>query len=135
MAVSIRKRAISELVQADCPATHDVKDVVRISADEVGGIYQVEKVDIDDPLTHPLLGVIVQKLTSTRCVVQIGGEIKGLYTGLTAGEQLFVDASSRLTHSVPSRPATGVRSVYPMAIALANSTLLLRALWPVRLVA
>jgi hypothetical protein len=95
----------------------------------------VSKVDINDTLTHPLLGVIIQKLSSTKCVVQIGGEVKGVYTGLTAGLQLFVDANSRLTHTVPSRPATGVRSLYPMAIALSNNVLLLRALWPVRLVA
>lgn len=135
MAAISRKRAIAQNIVADCPAATAVKNVVYIAADEVGGVYQVDLVDIDSGTTWPALGVVIRKLTTTRCVVQVGGEMVGVYSGLTPGKQLFVNGVSELTHVVPSRPATGVRSVYPMAIALSNDALLLRAHWPIRLVA
>jgi hypothetical protein len=135
MAAISRKRAIAQNIVADCPAGIVVKNVVYISADEVGGVYQVDLVNINSSTTYPALGVVIRKLTTTRCVVQVGGELVGIYSGLTPGRQLFVDASSELTHVVPSRPPTGVRLVYPMAVALSGDALLLRALSPVRLVA
>jgi len=135
MAAISRKRAIAQNIVADCPAATDVKKVVYISADEVGGVYQVDLVDIDSTTIYPALGVVIRKLSTTRCVVQIGGELVGMYSGLTPGRQLFVNGSAELTHVVPSRPAVGVRLVYPMAVALSSDALLLRALSPVRLVA
>lgn len=127
MAATARKRAISQNLVADCPASAAVKDVVYISADEVAGVFQVSLVNIDSTTTYPILGVIIRKLTTTRCVVQVGGEIEGLYTGLDPGKQLFVNSSARLSHSVPTHPGSGVRLVYPAALALADNVLLLRA--------
>jgi hypothetical protein len=135
MAVSIRKRAISELIQADCLATDVVGDVVRITADAVGGVFQVSKLDITSVPIELGVGVIVAKATTTRCSVQIGGQVAGLYTGMTPGKMLFVGIDSRLTHSVPTRPAIGVKSNYHAAMALSSDTLLLNFQSPVRLVA
>lgn len=135
MAVSIRKRAISELVQADCLATDLVKHVVRVSADAVGGVYQVEKLEIIDPTVSLALGVIVSKATPTRCTVQIGGLMSGIYTGLDAGKPLFVGDDSQLTHTVPTRPATGIKLLYHAALALADDVLLIRFQTPGKLVA
>lgn len=130
MAVSIRKRAISELVQADCQASDEVKDTVYISADKVAGVFQVQKIDITAFPTQLLLGVIINKATTTRCTVQVGGQVAGLYTGLTPGKALFVGTDSKLTHAVPTPPATGVKSVYHAAMALASDVLLLNAQVP-----
>lgn len=133
MAVSIRKRAIAELIQADCAATDQPGDVVRISADVVGGIYQVAKIDITNIPMHLAVGVIVSKATTTRCTVQIGGQVAGLYSGLTPGKILFVGTDSRLTHAVPTRPVAGVKSVYHAAMALSSNVLLLNFQSPFRL--
>ena len=133
MAVSIRKRAISELIQADCLATDLVKHVVRITADDVGGVFQVSRLLIGATPIHLAVGVIVSKASPTRCTVQVGGQLAGLYTGLTPGKTLFVGEDSMLTHSVPTHPVTGVKSVYHAALALASDVLLLSFQQPVRL--
>jgi hypothetical protein len=135
MAVSIRKRAISELIQADCLVTDVVGDVVRITADAIGGVFQVSKLDITAVPIELGVGVIVAKATATRCSVQIGGQVVGLYTGMTPGKMLFVGTDSRLTQSVPTRPTIGVKSNYHAAMALSSDTLLLNFQSPVRLVA
>lgn len=127
MAAISRKRSIAQNVVADCPASAAVKNVVYVSADEVAGVYQVGLIDINSTTTYPLLGVIIKKLTTTRCVVQVGGELAGVYSGLNPGRQLFVNTSSELSHSVPTHPPSGVRLVYPAALALSSDVVLLRA--------
>jgi hypothetical protein len=133
MAVSVRKRAIEELLPADCQASDAVKDVVRVSADAVLGVYQVTKIDITALPTEIVVGVIISKATATRCIVQVGGQVAGIYTGLTPGRTMFVGDDSKLTHTVPTHPATGVKSVYHAAMALAGDVLLLNIQTPSKL--
>ena len=133
MAVSVRKRSASELVRANCTGAESVQDVVRITSDVVGGKYQVEKVDITDASYDVALGVIVEKSSPTDCVVQLGGQLSGVYSGLTAGRPLFIGDDARLTHSVPTRPAVGVKLVYNAALALDSDELLLRFQMPIRM--
>lgn len=133
MAVTVRKRAQAEFVIADCLATNAVGDMVRVYADEVAGVYQVMDLDILSTDWHLPVGMITRKLSSTRCAVQVGGEVKGIYTGLTPGKPLFINTASRLQHAVPSHPATGVTWIHPAAQALSSSTVLLRIQSPVKL--
>lgn len=135
MAVSIRKRSSPELVQADCQTADEIGDIVKISADAVGGIYQVEKLDVTSDPSELIFGLIISKATSTRCFVRVGGRVEGLYTGLTPGKMLYVGMDSKLTHSVPTRPPVGVKSIYHAALALSNDTLLLNFQPPIRFVA
>lgn len=130
MAVNIRKRAQAERIVADCQLADAVGDMVHISADAVGGIYQVTKINIVSTPTELPLGMVIAKLTATRCVVQVGGEIVGIYTGLTPGKQLFIDNTGKLSHVVPTHPATGVKSVHPAAQALSADALFLRIQQP-----
>jgi len=130
MAVNIRRRAQAERVLADCQTADTVGDMVRISADAVSGIYQVTKIDIVSSPTELPLGMVIAKLTATRCVVQVGGEIVGIYTGLTPGRQLFIDAAGKLSHVVPTHPGSGVKSVHPAAQALSADALFLRIQQP-----
>lgn len=130
MAVSIRKRAISELVLADCQPTDEVRDVVRISADAVGGVYQVGKLDITSSAAELALGVIISKASPTRCTVQVGGQMAGIYTGLDAGKPLFVGGDAKLTHVVPIHPATGIKWVHFIAQALSSDVVLLQVQGP-----
>jgi hypothetical protein len=48
---------------------------------------------------------------------------------------LFVGDDSRLTHAVPNRPTTGVKSICHAAVALGSDVLLLNFQSPFRLVA
>lgn len=123
----------SPKVEADCLASDDVQDVVRISGPPVGGVLQVTKLNIDAPGTDMAVGVLVNKATPTRCTVQLDGTLSGIYTGLTAGRPLFVSPSGRLTHSAPVPPMVGMRSVYPAAVALDDNTIVLRFGQPTRI--
>jgi hypothetical protein len=110
-----------------------VGDVVKVVSDVVGGRYQVAKVDITDSSYGVAMGVIIEKSSSLECVVQLGGQLSGVYSGLTAGQPLFVGDDSRLTHSVPTRPAVGVKLVYNAALALDSDELFLRFHNPIRM--
>jgi phage tail sheath gpL-like len=131
MAVNVRKRSQAERLLADCIAADAAGDMVRISADEVAGVKQVAKIDITAAApTHLPVGMIITKLSTTRCVVQVAGEIIGVYSGLTPGLPLFINAASRLTHSVPTHPGSGVKSVHHAAQALSSTSLFLRIQQP-----
>lgn len=133
MAVTIRKRAISELIQADCLATDEVKHVVQISANAIAGVFQVSKIDITAAPAQLAVGVIISKASSTRCTVQVGGQLAGLYSGLTPGKMLFVGTDAKLSHAVPTHPTVGVKSVYHAALALSDDILLLNFRSPFRM--
>jgi hypothetical protein len=134
MAVTVRNRGSSSLFLADCPSGNAVGDVVTVSSDTVGGVYQVDQLDILDPSVQLVIGLIVQKLSATRCVVQTGGEVVDLYTGLTPGKALFVDDMARLTQSVPTHPALGVRWNHLVAYALSSNSLMISIQRPMKLI-
>jgi hypothetical protein len=133
MAVTARKRSQGGFLVADCDSADAVGDMVRISADEVLGIYQVGKLNILSNDYDLPLGMIIAKPEATKCVVQRDGEVRGVYSGLTPGKQLFINSASRLTHSVPTHPAVGVSWVHPAAQALSSEAVLLRVQLPVKL--
>lgn len=125
MAVSIRRRAAPEFVSAICQASDAVQSVVRVSGPSVGGLYQVTAIDITALPVEMAFGIIVSKASSTLCTVQVGGELIGVYTGLTPGRPLFVDDAAKLSHSIPTRPITGVKLSYLAATALDTDKALL----------
>ena len=128
MAVTVRRKDHYDV--ADCDALDAIGDMVRITADAISGIKQVTKLDIVASPMHLAWGMIISKISTTRCVVQTGGEVIGVYTGLTPGRQLFINSASRLTHDVPTHPSSGVKSVHPAAQAVASDALFLRIQTP-----
>lgn len=135
MAVAVRRRSSTDFVMADCLLADVGGDVVRVTGDAVNGVYQVSKLDLTTTPTEVVFGLIVSKVNDTRCVVQVGGFVSGLYSGLTPGKILFVGDNSRLTHTVPSRPGSGVKSIHHAAMAIAADVLLLNVQSPSRLIA
>jgi len=130
MAVSVHRRAQPKFIIAGCLVSDVVGDMVGISSAPVAGVYQVSKIDITASPVELPLGMIILKATNTLCVVQVGGEIQGVYAGLTPGKQLFINTLSRLTHMVPTHPSSGIKSVHPVAQALADNVLFLRIQTP-----
>jgi hypothetical protein len=65
----------------------------------IGDLYQVTKADPSNPAKMPAIGVVVSKSSSTVCKVQVLGEIKGIYSGLTPGAVLVVGSSGQPSHS------------------------------------
>ena len=104
--------------------------MVYVSGDVAGGEYTVAKVDYTDRAKMPSVGMIVTKISSLLCLVQVSGEVKNLYTGLVPGKYCFVGSDGRLVQAVPSTPSLGVRYSQPVAYALASNTLLLHMWLP-----
>jgi hypothetical protein len=125
MAVTIRKRSGSQSLVANCQADDEVGDIVYVTGDAVSLIYQVSKVDYNDPSKMPGFGMIISKLDDTTCIVQLDGPVVDLYVGLISGRHCFVGDDGRLTQAVPTAPISGVRYSQPIAYAIASNTVLL----------
>lgn len=94
--------------EADCLATDAVGDSVSVSGAAVGGIMQVTKTDPKvNGLTAPAIGILVAKITATRCVVKTYGLLDVLQV-LTPGKAVYVGADSLPTSVVPT-PDVGSR--------------------------
>ena len=111
---------------AVCPTSVSLGDVVYVSGDKTGGMYQVDKVDITSFLKMPAAGVVIQKLTSTTAVIMCNGEVTGIYGSLTPGKTYFADSNARLSSTAPGSPSTGVQFVQAIAYSLASDTLFIR---------
>jgi hypothetical protein len=109
--------------EADCPAGVLAGDVVYMSADKVGGVFQVDKVDITDETKMPAVGIVQEKESATRCRVMV----KGLFisSGLTRGKKYAVSTSGTLTATNPTPPGSGYAIIQVMGVAISDTELLL----------
>ena len=117
--------AAQQFVAALCLATDAVGYAVRINGSKVGDRYSTTKVNIDSIPTFPGIGIIIQKTSSTECVVQTGGIVRDVYTGLTPHKRLFIGPTGQLIEGPPARPTSGFRGVQPMGVVLSATELLL----------
>jgi hypothetical protein len=122
-------------IDAVCAAGDAIGDVVYISADKVGSLYSVAKVDIDNaaPWRGIGIGVVKSKPTATTCRVQLGGLLQGVYSGLTPGRRLFVNTSSQLSPAPPAPPVSGRRLSQRIAYAVSADTILIDPKEPIAL--
>ena len=109
-----------QILPAVCFTTDQVGDAVYIRGPRLGNYFQVTRLDIDDMVSIPSLGIIIQKSDPTHCLVQLRGVISNIYTGLIPNQQLFVDIYGRLSHIIPPAPPAhiGRRCVQIMGYAL-----------------
>lgn len=108
---------------AVCGALDTVGDLVYISGPKVGGDYSVSRADPSDPLKFPAVGVITAKLSATRAVIQFGGEIRGIYTGLTPGKVYWVDPAGLPTDIPPSPSLGGTMRLQSIGVAMDSDVL------------
>jgi len=90
---------LPDLVDADCDASNAVGDCVYPTGTRVSGKLQVALADPRDATKSPAFGVIVEKLTSTTCVVRTRGELDGVYSGLSIGAMVWLDLNGLLTQN------------------------------------
>jgi hypothetical protein len=103
-----------------CTSDVVVGDCVRLTA-----AGAARKTDIRDYALMPAVGCVLSKPTSTTCVVQGGGLIYDVYTGLTPGRTYFLGADSRPTLT-PTQ--TLPFFVQPIGVAITSSVLQLTGL-------
>ena len=118
------------LFLAVCAPTDPVGAAVYISGAPVGEKYKVSKVDIALSYTMPAVGVIAKKLTSTECIVQTSGILKGVFTGLTLNKAMWADVNALLTQTLPPAPVTGKLYIQQMGAALSSTDVIITVLQP-----
>ena len=74
--------------------TDQVGDAVYIRA-AANGFYKVAKADPLVLTKMRVFGVIIQKWNFTSALVQLGGEVRGIYSGLSPRRTYWVGPSSR----------------------------------------
>lgn len=117
--------ALGRYFQADCQSSDVIGMFVYVTGSAVSGIPQVTKVDIQTFGKYPAVGLIVEKATATRCLVQVFGEIGVSPAILVPGRPYFVGLDSMLTN-VPPAPAPGTRAaIQAIGTAIDDGRLLL----------
>lgn len=111
--------------EADCLVTDSAGDCVYVTADTVGGRYQISRCDPSDFNMMPSAGVITSKPTTTTCVVQWLGELQGVVSGFTPRLPVLVGETGQLSQTPPDPPTGEVRYVQTMGVALASDVVLL----------
>lgn len=116
--------ATGRYFEADCLGTDLAGDFIYYTGDPVAGYYQVTKVDVTDPDTIPSPGVIIEKLSTTRCFVQTFGIMSA--TGLVAQKPYWIGADSQLSDAPPPRQAGLIVYAQVIGVAMSSTELLLR---------
>lgn len=108
--------------EADCLAGDAIGNFVYVTGPEVSGLPQVSTVDVTDASKVPAVGVIVEKSTATRCVVQVIGETSIFTT--VPGDRYFISTSGTATN-VPPTPSGSDLYQQLVGVGLESSRLLL----------
>lgn len=115
----------TNVVEANCLSSDAVGNCVRITGPQIGDYYQVETVDVHNGETKmPAVGVVVEKLSPTLCKVQVTGLMKGVASGLTPGQVLFISSTGTLTHGVATPLAGQKAYIQSMGIAFSSDVVL-----------
>ena len=111
--------------RASCGAAVGVGEVIYLTGNIVGGLPEVDTVNIDANGENPGIGVVLKKRTTTICIIQVSGIIRNIYSGLTPGEFLFVAPGGSITGSTPSAPSAGRRAIQHVGSVLQTGEVLL----------
>lgn len=118
---------------AGCPAYVAIDDLVYVTGPSIAGLVQVDRVDITNSATMPAIGIVTEKVTTTRCKVVVVGEVNPSIT-LTPGKRYFASSTGAITVTVPTPSGPGAQAMV-QAIGYAIDTdrlMMLPNLMPVR---
>lgn len=115
----------SNTIDANCLASDAVGDCVYVTGPKVGDLYQVSKADpLDGANKMPAIGILVEKLDSTTCKVQVTGILDNTTPSVTPGKVVFVSAAGLLTHSLAVPVPGSYAYIQSMGIALDTRAIL-----------
>lgn len=122
--VVARKRA-AQFLRVVCMLTDQIGDAVYIRG-QANGHYKVARADVSLGTKMPAIGIIIKKWEFTQALVQLWGEVKSVYTGLSPGRTYFIDDSARPTLLPPDPASLGGRAyLQVIGVALDIGVLLL----------
>jgi hypothetical protein len=128
-------------VRCQCTPLDMPGRAVYVSGPPVGGLFQVNSVNIDDaavPMRAIALGVIKAKVSSTVCVVILSGILSGVLSGMTPGARLFINTDGDVVPVVPTQPLPGSgvkRMVQRVGFALSADVAFISPEEPTRIMA
>lgn len=106
--------------------TDQVGDAVYIRG-QANGYYKVARADVSLGSKMPAIGVIIQKWDFTSCLIQLWGEVRNIYTGLSPGRTYFIDDVGRPTLDPPDPTLLGGRAyLQVLGVALDVGVLLVK---------
>ena len=124
--VTARRRQVPQVVRVACMLTDQVGDAVYIRS-AMNGVYKVARADVGLYSKMPAIGVITKKWGFTEALVQLWGEVAGIYTGLTPGRTYFIDSAGKPTLVPPDPALTGGRAyLQVIGVALDVGVLLVK---------
>jgi hypothetical protein len=90
------------MMYANCLTSDIVGNLVRISGSDIGEVATVTKVDPSDNTKMPVIGMLIEKPTTTTCIIQTSGYIKLVSLGpLTVGKRYFVGLDGNVSMLPP----------------------------------
>lgn len=122
--ITLRKRSAGTLIEAFCSVTDTVGLAVRIAGVENNTIT-VTPVNPAHPAQMPAYGLLVQKITATRCLVQRWGDATlPTETSLEPGKVCYVGPDARITTRQPDadQSPTGIYVLQTVGHATGPST-------------
>ena len=118
-------QATRVVLQFDCDSSAAVGDLV-FQDDTTPDFVNV---CVNNTEVRPTIGVVIQKLTTTRVEVLVLGIYEG-FTGLGIGDKLFLSATGTVTDTAPATPGywqtLGVAVSSTSAFFMPNSTRVLK---------
>jgi len=106
--------------------TDQVGDAVYIRGNK-NSYYKVARADTAQASTMPSIGVIIKKWGFTDVLVQMGGPVLGIYTGLTAGQTYWVGPTGSPVGFLPAIDGATQRAyTQVLGVALDADVLLLK---------
>lgn len=110
--------------EANCPSSAAVDDFVYITGPSIGGILQVDTVDVTNLATMPAFGIVIDKTTPILCTVRVSGEVVPANV-LVPGKRYFIDVDGKPSDTIPTPDPGGKAAIQVAAYALDTNRLLL----------
>lgn len=119
-----KSRPNPDVFRGLCTAAEQPGDAVYVSGPRVGSYYPVRRADCQDPDKMPAAGLVLRKLSATECWVQVGGDVRGVFTGLEQNKTYKVGVNGTIQRTAPTPGgAHGLAYVQFLGLALDEDVL------------
>lgn len=113
----------NHVVACQCTISEKVGDFVYIDGDAVGNKFDVRTASCHDSSKMPAVGVIIKKVSSIECFVQISGFVKNVFSGLSPGKVYQVGEDGGIQTTPPLIGSGGYSYIQHIGTAFSSNVL------------